>query len=681
MTISKLVTKIGLLLVLLSALGNRPVSAQSIIPAADGTFTVVTQDGDRFTIDGGSLSGDGRNLFQSFQKFGLDAGEIARFLAEPSVRNILSRVVGGDASVINGLIEVTGSNANLFLLNPAGIIFGPNATLNVPADFTATTATGIGFDGGWFNVLGPNNYLSLVGNPQVFQFDPAQPGAIINAGHLAVAEGQSLALVGGTVINTGTLEAPGGSITVAAVPGTSRVRLSQEGALLSLEIEVPTTVEGQQLPVRALDLPQLLTGSGVDTGLTATPTEVRLTATGTIIPPQSATAIVSGQLSTTANDLGGQVAVVGDRVGVVGAQIQASGNNGGGVVRIGGDYQGQGTLPNASRTVVDAATTIRADALHNGSGGQVIVWSEQATAFAGEISARGGTEGGNGGFVEVSGKEALGFTGRVDAGAPNGASGTILLDPLDIIIVDNASPNNNDQIADGEILETEGPGLSFVITNDSLTALDGNVLLQAERDITSSSTFDLAFSNQQTGESVRLEAGRNITLDTPLTTAGGDVRLEARTGIISTAEINTAAIQSGTAALNGGNIALEAASTITTGTLRSGGVATGGNIVITSNSGDVAVNGDIVSGGYQTGGGVTVSTGNNVTAGNITTGGTNASVSIPIQAGTVTITADTLNSGSGGITVGIIDTSVRTSELDDQLNDVIPLQQREGMSP
>jgi filamentous hemagglutinin family protein len=125
-----------------------PVLAQPITPAADGTGSVVTPNGNRFDIQGGTLSSDKTNLFHSFEKFGLDSGQIANFLSNPEIRNILGRVVGGEPSLINGLIQVTGGNSNLFLMNPSGIIFGSNAQLNVPAAFTATTATGIGFGGG-----------------------------------------------------------------------------------------------------------------------------------------------------------------------------------------------------------------------------------------------------------------------------------------------------------------------------------------------------------------------------------------------------------------------------------------------------------------------------------------------------------------------------------------------------
>jgi filamentous hemagglutinin family protein len=246
-----------------------PAQAQSVAPAADGTGTTVTPLGNTFNIQGGSLSRDGAHLFHSFQKFGLSEGQIANFLSSPDIRNILGRVIGGDASYINGLIRVSGGNSNLFLMNPAGIVFGPNASLNVPASFTATTATGIGFGSDWFNAVGSNNYSLLVGTPSAFSFALPQPGAIVNEGNLTLTPGNNLTLLGGTVINTGTLASPGGNITIAAVPGSSAVRISQEGHLLSLDIEpvalgggtgVPPVLQENRQKLTPLSLPQLLTG-------------------------------------------------------------------------------------------------------------------------------------------------------------------------------------------------------------------------------------------------------------------------------------------------------------------------------------------------------------------------------------------------------------------------------------
>ncbi|WP_259732393.1 filamentous hemagglutinin N-terminal domain-containing protein [Synechocystis sp. CS-94] len=84
-------------LALLACLPGFPsnVLAQNITPAADGTGTTVDSQGNQFNIGGGSLSGDGKNLFHSLQQFGLDQGQIANFLSNPDIRNILTRIVGG----------------------------------------------------------------------------------------------------------------------------------------------------------------------------------------------------------------------------------------------------------------------------------------------------------------------------------------------------------------------------------------------------------------------------------------------------------------------------------------------------------------------------------------------------------------------------------------------------------
>src|SRR4028119_656384 len=201
------------------------VRSQPVVPANDGTNTVVKSEQNRTDISGGQLSGNGANLFHSFSQFNLSEGQIANFLTNPNIQNILGRISGGDVSVINGLISISGGNSNLFLMNPAGIVFGQNARLNVPGSFFATTATGIGFGDRWFNSTGINDYQALLGNPNQFNLITQQLVPLAMGGNLAVGSGQSLSLLGGTVINTGQLSAPSGQITVAAVPGRSEERV------------------------------------------------------------------------------------------------------------------------------------------------------------------------------------------------------------------------------------------------------------------------------------------------------------------------------------------------------------------------------------------------------------------------------------------------------------------------
>jgi filamentous hemagglutinin family protein len=258
-----------------------PTFAQAITPALDGTGTVVNSVGNTSNIAGGSLSSDGNNLFHSFNSFGLSQGQIADFQTSANIQNILGRVVGGDPSFINGLVQVTGSNANLFLLNPAGIVFGPNARLDLTGAFTATTANGVQFGSNYFNAAESNNYAALIGSPSALAFTVNQPGSIVNSGLLSVRQGQDLNLVGGTVVSTGQLS--GGQVHVASVPGNSLVRIGQPNHLLSLEVQPPASTQPNTWSLPVLSLPQLLGAAGGSnaTGLTVNPDgTVQLTGSG-----------------------------------------------------------------------------------------------------------------------------------------------------------------------------------------------------------------------------------------------------------------------------------------------------------------------------------------------------------------------------------------------------------------
>ncbi|NEO62851.1 MAG: filamentous hemagglutinin N-terminal domain-containing protein, partial [Moorea sp. SIO4G2] len=292
LAVSQISQSLAAVSLLVAHIGVMPTQAQPI-PADDGTQTQVTLDGNQFDIDGGIRSGD--NLFHSFQEFGLDQDQIANFLSQPGIQNILSRVTGRNASVINGLIKVTGEGSpNLFLMNPAGIIFGANAQLDVPASFTATTATRIGFgDDNWFNAFSANDYSTLVGTPSAFAFDTSEtPGLIFNEG-IEILEGNNLTLIGGTVINTNQLELPEGTITIAAVPGESLVKISQPGSLLNLEVEPLTSNPSTpEQPFTPLSLPKLLTGDGVSHATEFTDNgddTVTLTSSGITIAPGDVT--------------------------------------------------------------------------------------------------------------------------------------------------------------------------------------------------------------------------------------------------------------------------------------------------------------------------------------------------------------------------------------------------------
>jgi filamentous hemagglutinin family protein len=209
---------------------------------AGGLGTTVTQAGTTYQITGGTRPGDGVNLFHSFGEFGVPTNNIANFLNETALptTNILGRVTGGNPSNIFGTIQTTGfGSANLFLMNPAGIVFGPNASLNVGGSATFTTADYLRFaDSAKFNAApGPQDALISSAPIVAFGFLGSNPAAImIQGGQLAVAPSQSLSLVGGNIeVEAGTLlndtvqparlAAPGGQINLFSAGSSGEMLL------------------------------------------------------------------------------------------------------------------------------------------------------------------------------------------------------------------------------------------------------------------------------------------------------------------------------------------------------------------------------------------------------------------------------------------------------------------------
>ncbi|MEM9803962.1 MAG: CHAT domain-containing protein, partial [Cyanobacteria bacterium P01_D01_bin.56] len=447
--------------------------------------SVITHDGLNIQIQGGTPSADGVNLFHQFESFSISTPESVTFIAPTSIENILGRVSGGQASVIDGSLR-SASEANLWLINPAGLLFGSNAQLDLQGDFTAATAYAVGFEQGWFS--DDTNYQTLVGPPRSFAF-LADSAHLVNLGNLQVAPGQNIQLLGGQVINAGTLSAPEGTITIAAIADTNRVNLSHTGQVLSLEIE-PVTDEILTPDITPLDLPELLTGQGGEPADT-----LSINADGTLqlgqstaFIPEAGDAIISDNLNTV-GEQGGQVTVLGNRVALVDATIRAEGITSGGQIYIGGNYQGNGPLPNATQTIVNAGTVLNADALEQGNGGEIIVWADNTTSFGGTATARGGHSRGDGGFIEISGKSNLEFTGRFDVSAPQGEFGTVLFDPDNIEIVDGTGIANGDtELGNpvvGTVIAQDNDGGWFTIHEDTLETWDGNanIVLQANNDI------------------------------------------------------------------------------------------------------------------------------------------------------------------------------------------------------
>jgi filamentous hemagglutinin family protein len=235
-------------------------SSQAQVPpppiSSSGLNTTVTQNGNTYNITGGTRPDNGVNLFHSFGEFGVPTNNIANFLNETpnlATSNILGRVTGPNASNIFGMIQTTGfGNANLFLINPAGFLFGPNATVNVGGMVAFTSADYLKLaDNARFNAI-PNAAADalLTALPVAsFGFLGSNPVAItVQGSQFTVTKGTGISLVGGNIsVEGGTpeggalqpaqLSAPGGQINVASV--------ASPGEVLYPSLQTGSNVNGQ----------------------------------------------------------------------------------------------------------------------------------------------------------------------------------------------------------------------------------------------------------------------------------------------------------------------------------------------------------------------------------------------------------------------------------------------------
>ncbi len=624
-------------------LNSPAVVAGSATVATQGSTTTVNQTSARAVIN--------------WQDFSIAAGDLMRFVQPDATSATLNRVVGTASSSLLGGLE---ANGRIYLINPNGVLIGAGARIDT-AGFLAAT-------------LDVTDADFMRGGDLLFTGDSA--AAVQNLGSIN-ALGGDIFLIARKVENAGTLHAPQGTAALAAGSevllttggdervfvraGTTAGEIASSGAITSATAELKAA--GGNSYALAINH----TGVVRATGTAVRDGQVWLVADGGAVR-------LSGGISAASHDgaRGGEVRVLGDEVTLAnGARIDVSGRHAGGTALIGGDYQGaNAAVLNAEKTVIESGASIRADATEAGDGGRVIVWADGSTSFRGDISARGGVASGDGGFAEVSGKDFLNYRGTVDLRAPAGRTGTLLLDPDDIIIAaSNPDLNGDGSVGPdviGNIAAGDFPGAVSVITATEVSNILGSASLSLAA--TSSITVNSAVS-WAAATTLTLNAGNSIAVNATIN--GGAL---GSTSLISGGTINLGASVVGSIfTLNHAGALTQTAGTVSVTQLNlqgAGNVGTSGvplatdlgTVVLNKSGGNTFIS-DLGAFTLQgtSGGATTVYANNTITLGSLSSSAltvrsfgnivVNSLATISTSGGALTLNSDAFAAGSGNITL------------------------------
>jgi len=467
---------------------------------ASGTASAV-QQGNMLTIT------NSNNAILNWQQFNIQANETTRFI-QPSVSSsVLNRVLTDNPSQILGTLT---SNGSVYLINPAGVLVGPNANINVGGLVSSS-----------LNITDAN-YLA---GKQQFETTAGSISAnVINQGTISTPQGGQVLLIGQQVTNQGIINTPQGTTILAA---GSQVLI---GDTATPGVQVAVTVQGNG---SAQNLGNIISDAGkvgiVGAAISNTGSISANSAVsegGRILLKGTHTANISGNISADGDSKGGQIDITAPETTLTAATITAEGQSQGGQIRIGGEYQGGKNLAvdelaNAQTLTADKNTIISVNAKNSTSkGGTAILWSDKNTTSHATIKAKGGSQG-QGGLIEVSSGDKLVYRGTIE----NNQGGQVLFDPKNITIATSGQP------------EIPSTGLAFADNADTDSTIDPSAItyitnqgsaveLQANNDI----TVNTAITTTPTiaaGGSITLKAGRSILLNANITTGNGDITLTA----------------------------------------------------------------------------------------------------------------------------------------------------------
>jgi filamentous hemagglutinin family protein len=556
-----------LIVVVAMAEGGDRTFAQVTADPSLGT-EVRTIDGNTLEITGGRTVGD-KNLFHSFSNFSVKSEEVVKFLNN-DIKNILVRVTGGNPSDILGQLQAQGK-ANLFLINPNGIVFGENAELNIGGSFIATTASAIQFPGGGeFSMTSPVNSLNplLTVNPSALLFNQiAKPISIINNTiPLSVEPGQKLLLVGGDVkLDGAVLQAQrSGKVELGGLAGVGTVELNIDSNNFSLGYPV-----GVQLADVTLSNGSTVTASGIGSG------SIQVQGRRIILSDRSRISVNNlgsqpgGTLTVNASELvellggssllsntqftgdAGQITIETGRLIVKdGSQVSAStydqGRGGTISVTARDSIQligTQGDIPSGLFTIATGEST--------GDAGNLSIKTGQLIVKDGAQISTSTLSQGRGGTLSVSARDSIQLIGTSTVGKPSGL----------LVGTEATGDAGNLEIETGQLIVQDGARISASTSKNS-TGVGGSITVKTG-ELNVLNRAEVTVSSQGTGNAGELRVNANsIKLDqgklagTTASGRGGDISLQVQDLIVmrNRSAIATTAANNG----SGGNIRINA---------------------------------------------------------------------------------------------------------------------------
>lgn len=618
--------------------------AQAQVTPDNTVDTTVNQNGNVAEITGGQTRGD--NLFHSFQDFSVPTGNEAHFNNADTIKNIFSRVTGGNVSNIDGLIQAQGS-ASLFLVNPAGIIFGENASLNIGGSFIGSSADSILFpDDISFSASDTQAEPILTVNAPIGLGFRDNPGDIVNRSvannftGLTVPANETIALVGGNIeFDGGFIITPGSRIEIGSVADNSTVSLSQIDSGWSIGYEETidfqdisfanafvygsgantgdVVVRGRNVAVTKGSQVGILSSAGEAGNLTLIASEsLEISGNGTKAGFEDFFAIAFNNISDSASGKNSKIDV---------ATAKLSVTNGGNIATFNTNSNNQGVniAISALEIILDGTNVFNADTpvlagiyaqteeAATGNGGTIAIDTDKLTVNNGAQINSSTFSAGNAGSLKVVASESVKLTG-IDSNSNRASSLVANTRPRETEGVSTATGDGGDiLVTTPELIVTDGAQIAATSTSQGT---GGNVTLNVSESILLSGTAPEAELNRRTGITVSAAPFISTTGELiPTTGNAGSLSITANNlnieqGAIVAASTFTSG-DGGDATIDVNNLVISDGGQIRAGSLRFNDTAdnelgVGGNIELTANSvlitGTGDINGDFVTSSLST---------------------------------------------------------------------------------